>query len=89
MSTMEGSTRMAKASVLDVNTSAPALMALLAARLSVATSCHQLHHPAPTHAWLGYLGSAASLSTAIRAHGAFHLSIRFVTLSLSGICETV
>lgn len=81
MSTMAGSTRMARASVLDANTSVPALMEPLAVLLSVIISCHPRHHPALTRGWSEHPGSAASLSTAMRAHGAFQLSIRFVVSS--------
>lgn len=76
-STTAGSTRMVRASVPAVNTSAPASMALLAALLSVTTSCHRLLHPAPTHDWSGSPVSAASAWTAIRAPGGSHQSIRF------------
>ena len=77
-STMAGSTKMARASAPAANTSVPASTALSAALLYVATSCPQPHHPAPTHDWSGYQGSAASASTAIRAPGGSHISIRLV-----------
>lgn len=81
-STMAGSTKMARASAPAANISVPASTALSAALLSVATSCPQPHHPAPTHDWSGYLGSAASASTAIRAPGGYHISIRLVFVCL-------
>uniref|UniRef100_A0A4W6FNX1 CTCK domain-containing protein n=1 Tax=Lates calcarifer TaxID=8187 RepID=A0A4W6FNX1_LATCA len=75
-STAARSTRTARASVRAANTSVPASTVPLAALLSATTSCRQLHRPAPTRGWSGYLGSAASVWTAIRAPGASHLSIR-------------
>lgn len=76
-STMAGSTRLARASVLVVNTNAPASTALSAVLLSIKTSCHLPRRPACTHSWLGSIGSAASAWTAVRASGGCHISFRF------------